>query len=216
MPGNEGEEYRMRIPKHIMKVFFVNTTKTTVRFDAFYTQDWQDHLDVPPGYSCICLCSSSALGYPRRALCYLGVAFHAQSSQFKLQVTAGGGSTDFFVQIMISDRKTPATLYDLAKHVVRETGDSKHCESKYNQLKEEVPVAVADDICKDYVELRTDFWTRKTTWPNSKLWRCFCPCTLFWYERGGFFRQLSSTFTEKDIKRFHKTQYNWGNCALTK
>ena len=42
MPGNEGEEYRMRIPKHIMKVFFVNTTKTTVRFDAFYTQDWQD------------------------------------------------------------------------------------------------------------------------------------------------------------------------------
>jgi hypothetical protein len=176
MPGNEGEEYRMRLPKHIMKVFFVNTTQTSVKFDAFYIQDWKDHLDVPPGYSSICLCSSSPLGYPRRALCYLAVAFHAQSSQFKLQVTAGGGSTDFFVQIMISDRKTPATLYDLAKHVVRETGDSKQCESKYNQLKEEVPVAVADDICIDYVELRTDFWIKQVNWTNK---RFFCPCTLF-------------------------------------
>jgi hypothetical protein len=211
MPGSEKDGYKMKIPKHIMKVFYVNNTQTSVKFDAFYTQAWQDQLEVPPGYSCICLCSSSPLGHPRRALCYLGVAFHAQSSQFKLQITAGGGSKDLFVQIMISDKKTPASLYDLAKHVIKQTGPSKHCESKYNQLKEEVPVTVADDICNDYVELRTDFWIKKTTWPNK---RFFCSCTLFWYEKGGFFRQLSSNFKEKDIKRFHKTQYNRGNCVL--
>jgi hypothetical protein len=211
MPGSDENGYRMKIPKHIMKVFFVNNTQTSVKFDAFYTQSWKDHLDVPKGYSCICLCSSSPLGHPRRALCYLGVAFHAQSSQYKLQITAGGGETDLFVQIMISDKKTPAALYDLAKHVIRQTGPIKNCESKYNQLKKEVPLTLADDICNEYIELRTNFWIKNTLGHNRKF---FCPCTLFWYEKGAFFTQLTSNFNEKDLKRFHKIQYSWGNCAL--
>ena len=191
--------YVLHATVNVMRVFFTNNSAEPLVFKLDYTQPWSDTLEVPPGLSCICLCTSSCVGMGRRDNSYTGFTLYAVNPQIRIKIVSGNKSSDFMLNVTIYTVKSPPTLLQLAKQAIRDQHSWDCSKIKFEQLKDLVPVTLAEEVAKDYKELYTAFWSQ--TYHAKMVFHC--KCTLFWYKRGQYYAQLGPNFPAKNIIRYH-------------
>ena len=195
----------LHITSNIMKVYFTNTSNESASFKIKYSQPYDDFLDIRTGFSSLCLCTYSVMGHKRLKFSYVGITLYAKSTNTRFKIVKGGAKDDFVLHVTISNASIPPTLFSLSKQLVRKYSTLNSCESDFRQLKSELPVNIAEEVCQEFTELRTWFFLEKMKIQPP----FYCSCTMFWYEPGKFYTQLCKNFTHRQIKKFHKRTYSW-------
>jgi hypothetical protein len=172
----DGLVYFLRVPRNILRIFFVNNSQDTILLTINYGQPMVDTINIPVGNSNLCLCSNSHIGKARKNTSYGGLSLHTQNSHMQMSLNNGRGS-DFALHITLSNSRQLPTLLQLSKQFIREHGSQKCNKTRFQLLKQKLPRTLAESICEDYKELRTNQFLQLED--SSKLY--FCKCSKFWY-----------------------------------
>jgi hypothetical protein len=123
---------------------------------------------------------------------------HANTNEAKTKQRIGLCNTHYTLQY-----KTLPTLVQLSKQFIREHGKQKCTRTKFLSLKEELPIALAKNVCEDYKELRTNNFLQS----DNSAKRFYCKCSLFWYAPSQCFSQFGPNHEMKYVKQFHNNKF---------
>ncbi len=198
----DGMVYYLRVTANIMRIFFVNNTQDTVLLTINYGQPLVDKICIPVGNSNLCLCSNSDIGNTRKKSTYCGLYLHTQDSQTQMKLGTSKES-DFAIHITLCNIRALPTLLQLSKQFIREHGSQKCTRTKFLLLKEELPLTLAENVCEDYKELRTNNFLQS----DNSAKRYYCKCSLFWYAPSQCFSQFGPNHEMKYVKQFHNNKF---------
>jgi hypothetical protein len=200
--ADDGKVYYLRVTANIMRIFFVNNAQDPVLLTINYGQPLTDKISIPVGNSNLCLCSNSDIGQTRKKCTYYGLYLHTQNTQRQMKLKESKES-DFAIHITLCNIKSLPTLVQISKQFIREHGKQKCTRTKFLSLKEELPIALAENVCEDYKELRTNNFLLS----DNSVKRYYCKCSLFWYAPSQCFSQFGPNHEMKYVKQFHNNKF---------
>ncbi len=198
----DGKVYYLRVTENIMRIFFVNNAQDPVLLTINYGQPLADKISIPVGNSNLCLCSNSDIGQTRKKSTYFGLYLHTQNTQTQMKLSKSKDS-DFAIHVTLCNIRALPTLVQLSKQFIREHGKQKCTRTKFLLLKEELPIVLAENVCEDYKELRTNNFLQS----DNSAKRFYCKCSLFWYAPSQCFSQFGPNHEMKYVKQFHNNKY---------
>jgi hypothetical protein len=188
----------LHFPSNIVRIFLSNLTNQTVslRLKSWMSED--DTIDVPIGFSSVCLCAKSYLGFPRVDNFYNGVSLGTNQSELLFKLTDIEKANENVACVLITYRLTPPKLSQLTTYYFRALVQN-HNELNFDLLTAEIPQTLKRDICAPHVHLTSN------TFKSNTFKRCKCGFSYNFKEH--CFTKVCKHY-EKGELRFKNNRYS--------
>ena len=191
----------LHFPSNIVRIFLSNLTNQTVslRLKSWMSED--DTIDIPIGFSSVCLCAKSYLGFPRADNFYNGVSLGTNQSELLFKLTDIEKANENVACVLITYRLTPPKLSQLTTYYFRALVQN-HKELNFDLLTTEIPQTLIRDICVPHVQLTSNAFLNFRPEPFKR-----CKCGFSYNFKEHYFTKACKHY-EKGELRFKNNTYS--------